>query len=310
MAPLDDFSVRRIPQPLALRPSARTEFPAGTPAGRPDELMIDWGNTPQGSKATLYWPEIAAIDVVRLGHLLYAGNSLEVADRHTVRLAVTSRLSFVPIPFGAMPLLAGLFTIELAQGLRRGQAFKVVIRRVSSYRGGKLAVAQDGATAKDPRTSAWRYIVGTFQVTIPVAAAEPLLWPEENALAILKYRLARRPANDRWRPVLERFVQYVAARVDGFGGKAATIPASLLGAPFPHGDVPPRSFTGKVRELLFDGFGTFEGFVLETEAGPHKFVCHEKAIGDLALRACEARLLLTVITEPGSLRIRNFIIRG
>lgn len=308
MAIEENPATRRIAQPLGLRPSLRTGFPATRPEGRPDELLFDWGKTPRGSQVMLYWPAVAAVDIVRLACLLDANNALEVADRHTVRLTVDAPLSFVPIPFAAGEVLAALVTIQLPPGLRREEEFKVVVRRVRSHRVTKIDF--NASPAKAPQTGAWREVVGTFQVTIPVDGKEHLLVPEENALAILKWRLARMPAGDRWRPVLERFVAHVAARVDGFGGKAAAVPASLQGYPASRRVAPGWVFTGKVQEVIFDAFGVFEGFVLETASESHRFASREPAIGDLVLWACQERAVLSVVTDRGSHRIRNLIVRS
>ena len=50
----------------------------------------------------------------------------------------------------------------------------------------------------------WRYVVGTFQVKIPVSRGDTLLRDEENTLAIMKWRLGQIATTNRWHPVLER----------------------------------------------------------------------------------------------------------
>jgi hypothetical protein len=118
-----------VPQTFDLRPSLRTGQPIGTVLGYPDELMIDWGEVPRGSVASIYWPQAAAIDVVRLAMMIYGTDLLRVADAHTVQCTVNSRLTYVPIPFGTGDNFAGLFTISLPPGIRRGQQFNIVVRR-------------------------------------------------------------------------------------------------------------------------------------------------------------------------------------
>ena len=58
---------------------------------------------------------------------------------------------------------------------------------------------------------------------IPVSTGEAMLLPEENTLAIMKWRLLQMSPFDRWYPVLERYISYIAARVDGL---AADLKAS------------------------------------------------------------------------------------
>jgi hypothetical protein len=79
----------------------------------------------------------------------------------------------------------------------------------------------------------WRYVVGTFQVRIPVTTREVMLPPEENTLAIMKWRLQAMSPTNRWYPVLQRYVGYVSARVAGLGGNPDAIPPSLAGVPLP-----------------------------------------------------------------------------
>lgn len=305
------LAAHRVPQTFDTRPSTRTTAPAATLAGLPDELIIDWGATPPGSTASIYWPQAAAIDVVRLASLLYASSSLQVVGEHTVQCTVTSGVSYVPIPFGAVTKLAGLLTIDLPQGVRAGQEFNVVVRRISTRRLPSRDVGTHAsAGTRGKTTQNWRYVVGTFQVNIPVDVEANLLLAEENTLAIMKWRLQQLPAGNRWHPVLARYVSYLAGRVDGFGGNSATVVASPVGVPHPAGPAHGAKtvdWTGKVCEVIFDCFGDFEGFVLETCSGQHRFVTRERGIGDLALRACKERLVLSVITDRH--RIRRVVIK-
>jgi hypothetical protein len=324
-------AAHRVPQTFDTRPSLRTGEPVQKPAGYPDELMIDWGEVPIGSEASLYWPQAAAIDVVRLATLLYPSHNLTVTDARTVQCTVTSRLTYVPIPFGEGPKLAGLFTIDLPPGVRRGREFTIVVRRISTRRasqiGGSAAnvqarsrrartsAANASTAATAPLNTAWRYVVGTFQVTIPVDAEERLLWPEENILAIFKWRLQQWSPVDRWYPVLQRYVGYLAGRVDAFGGNAAGIAPSPTGVPAPHGHghgarPGETEFTGKVADVFFDRFGDFEGFELQMFVGRHAFHSREPAIGTLIMRALRERLLLSVIAEAHPPHaIRGIIVR-
>ena len=49
--------------------------------------------------------------------------------------------------------------------------------------------------------------------------------------------------------------------------------------------------------VLFDCFGDFEGFVLSDCHGAHTFRTRQREIGEIALRACKERLLLSVYVD-------------
>jgi hypothetical protein len=160
----------------------------------------------------------------------------------------------------------------------------------------------------------WRYIVGTIQIAIPVKRHEVLLRPEEDILAILEWRLQQMTPSDRWYPVLQRYIGYVMGRVEGFGGNPVTILPSPTGVPPKGVPRPPggeiEEFTGKICEVIFDCFGDFEGFVLDTCIATHAFASRDRTIGELALRACRQRLLISVFAEQGKhRRIRKLVVK-
>jgi hypothetical protein len=169
------------------------------------------------------------------------------------------------------------------------------------------APVQASAVAAAPAYE--RYIVGSFQVKIPVSTGAALLPSEENTLAILKARLAALPKSNRWYPVLLRYIDQIAGRVTGFGGDPEAIPPNLLGyhpGRTHHGF---SEFTGKVVDVIFDCHGDFIGFVLEDCCKPVAFESREKEIGELALRALRERLNLTVFTASGSRRIVRLVVK-
>ena len=157
----------------------------------------------------------------------------------------------------------------------------------------------------------WRYVTGTFQIKIPVKTQETLLFPEENTLAVMKWRLAAMTPDNRWYAVLKRYVGYIADRVDGLGGNSAEIEPSLEGAP-PIQIVPEEGheFTGKVCEVIFDCFGDFVGFVMASCTDRRLIKSREKAIGEIVLRACKERLVLTVwLEESKPEKIARIVVR-
>jgi hypothetical protein len=336
-------ATHRIPQTFDLRPSQPIVQDGEDLLNYPDELMIDWGNTPVGSRASIYWPQVKASDVVRMGALLYSTNQLSAADSHTIQCPVTGGATYIPIPSGAGQNFAGLFTVDLPPTVVKGQEFNIVVRRVSTRRFGNIPnpTILTESLARTPRLGAlarsqgkgtvtrnWRYVVGTFQVKIPVSTKDVLLLPEENTLAIMKWRLSRTPASNRWYPVLQRYISYIAGRVDGLGGNSGSIQPSPTGVvpkpghcqdhPHQHpcGDphcddpccvrshiepcAPKCASTGKVCGLIYDRFGDFDGFLLVTEDGTERsFHAREAEIESLVRFAWTDRVVVTVLVREG-----------
>jgi hypothetical protein len=209
----------------------------------------------------------------------------------------------------------------------------VIQARPRRTKAAKAAAATEAARSSRPTIVAERYVIGSFAVRIPVATAATLLHAEETTLAIFKARLAAMSPTNRWYPVLRRYISYLSGRVDGLGGKAGGVPPSFGGFPTPgtpggghggHGghDGPggnghPRDHdddhpagNGKVAGLIFDAFGDFEGFLLETGTRERVFDSRERDVWQLAERAWRERLRITVLTEPGEPhRIRSIIVR-
>jgi hypothetical protein len=336
-------STHRVPQTFDVKPSSALPT-SGPLAGRPDELMIDWGTVPPGSTARIYWPGVSSAEVIQLASWMYGVHPLRASDAHTIEVKTVDGATFVPIPEGTDEWFAGLFTLELPQTVVTGQEFDIVLRRIGKRplrtpphpprgslpqrSGGTIHIdlPQPGApagapptgTAQVPKVSAdklvyERYIVGSFQVKVPVSEREAMLPAEETTLAILKARLAAMPKNDRWYPVLLRYIGQLAGRVDGLGGDANAIPPYLGGYRWPagrtrEGDL--QEFTGKVYEVAFDCFGGFVGFVLE-DCGEHReFESREREISDLVLRALKERFTLMVVTGGKKSAIVRLVVKG
>jgi hypothetical protein len=294
--------------------------------------MIDWAAIPAGSVASIYWPQVNASEVLALASALSGSTTLSAADAHTIQCTVTGGVTYVPIPAGAGENFAGLFTVDLPTTVVTGQEFNIVVRRVATQRRdveilksppstrvgqepgpAGLGTEQPVQVAEGRRPRGWRYVVGTFQVKIPVSSGPSLRLLEENTLAIMKWRLQEMAPSNRWHPVLERYVSYIAGRVDGLGGDSAHVLPSPTGVPVTSlVHELEHEYTGKVCEVLFDCFGDFAGFVLTDCQGRHTFSTHERGIGELVLRACKDRLRLSVVTTvkgEEAPRIRNLAIR-
>lgn len=297
-------AAHRIPQTFDVRPSRPlTPVPGGL-GDYPDELMIDWGNTPVGAAAHIYWPQVAAADVLKLAARLYSTHTLSAIETNTVQCLVTGGVTYIPIPAATGPNFAGLLTVDLPTTVVKGQEFNILVRRIATRRYAREVVGRDDQIAvmvsakKNVRN--WRYVTGTFQVKIPVSDKEGMLLPEENTLAIMKWRLLHMDTGNRWYKVLQRYITYLSGRVDGLGGNSAGVKPSLDGVPLPThfpNLKPGVEYTGKVCEIVFDCFGDFEGFTLCGCSDRRLFKSKEKAIGDLALRACKDRLTISVLVD-------------
>lgn len=361
-------SAHRVPQTFEVKPSG-TPPTFGPLAGRPDELMINWGEVPPGSTARIYWPAVSSAEVIQLASWMYGVHPLTAADAHTIEVKTIKGVTYVPIPQGTGEWYAGIFTVDMPQTVKTGQEFDIVVRRIGKrpvrvskapppppppppvpqiasktaskvgshkHTGGYIyhnpsrpvapAQARPAETALVTTAAesapGWeRYIVGSFQVKIPVSTGEAMLPAEETTLAILKARLEALPKSNRWYPVLLRYIDQIAGRVDGLGGDANAIPPSILGYlpghPHPVHPLVPRpceedlkEFTGKVCEVIFDCFGDFTGFVLDDCCERRAYESRERHIGDLILRALQERLYLMVVTVGKDHRIVRLVAKG
>lgn len=116
--------------------------------------------------------------------------------------------------------------------------------------------------------------------------------------------------SDRWYPVLERYICYIAAQMDGLAGDSCSILPSPNGIPAEVFKACERGYTGKVCEVFFDCFGSFKGFVLSDCSCKHVLKTQERGIEEIVLRTYRERLLLSVyVKDRYKHRIRKLIIR-
>ena len=335
----------RIPQTFDVRPSLALSEIAGNLLNYPDELMIDWGGTPVGSTAHIYWPQVNAADVLALSARLYGNHALTSADAHTIECAVTDGITYVPIPPGSGESFAGLLTVDLPTTVTAGQEFNVIVRRVTTRRDttSKPVLNQPRTQTDDPtpspnqpiegaifatrlkdqrRVRNWRYVTGTFQIKIPVGTPATLIGPERNTLAIMKWRLQQMSPANRWYLVMQRYVLYLSERLRELGVDPASIPASPLGfweaRPDERGGDHGTSHTGRIVEVIFGCNGRMEGFVLVEccETG-HRFTACDGDLERIVLQACTQRYTVTVSTDTTktptgehSTKVTRLIVRG
>jgi hypothetical protein len=303
-------AAHRIPQTFDIRPSA-----VSTQLGV-DELMIDWGRVPAGSTASIYWPQVPAAEVMALASELYGRHGLRAAGSHTIRCEVTEGVTYVPVLRSAGDNFAGLLTVDLPSTVVSGEEFDVVVRRLAFRdfprfdEGERIA---EGAAVSRKRLTPWRYVVGTFSVKIPVATSATMLGPEEDTLAIMRWRLQQMLPSDRWHRVVTRYVDLIAERVSALGGDPAKILPSPLGAKHRKRECCDDVvvFRGLIEEVLFDCHGNLEGFVLTDCCDRHTLHTREPRIGEIALRAARDRLTVTVkALASDHSRIRSLAVSG
>jgi hypothetical protein len=298
---------RQMPHPFEIKPSAA--------ADALDELMILWGNTPKASSASFYLPTLSAAEIVGLADGLYGRHRLRVEDTHTIRCPAEG-VTFIPIPAGTART-AGLLTVELPAGVRKGDSYTIAVRQVTQARftppppppvigRAERPHGKKSAQKKASEELVWRRVEGAFLVTLVISTREELLEREERLLAWLRWIIQTMPHGSRWHPVWQRYLEVIARRVFGFGGDPAKIVPSPTGT-VPHHHKPVhggpleehrREFTGKVVGLIHDRFGDFDGFLLHSEHGDEEsFRSREHAIERLAVQAWAERAVISVFCE-------------
>jgi hypothetical protein len=312
---------RRMPHPFQIQASTKV-------TKNVDELMFAWGNTPAGSTASIYLPGVAAAEILALASGLYPYHTLSAQDPYTITTP-TGPVTFVPIPRNT-GLLAGLLTVDLPPKVRRGDLYTIVVRQLTdaikfgetpyqkpSERDGTKAKAS-AARERAPATLRWRRVLGAFQINLRIHTKEILLAPEEHRLALFRWISENILPENRWYPVMRRYIAQLAGRVAGFGGDPDDIPPSPTGnVPYPKpsdGGEEDREFhetTGKVSGLVFDHFGDFEGFVLESDLGEfHRFHSRERKVLEIVRDALEDRSWVTVVREQKRRdQVRTIILR-
>lgn len=283
------------------------QAPRETVAGSmPDVLMIEWGNTPPGSIASIYWPQVSADTVIELASTLTPVKALTKADSNTIQCQ-TGSVTFIPIPPSTSPNLAGLITLDLPSTIFAYQEFNIIVKRISTR---STSPILDNNRVPVPSRSS-RYVVGAFEIRVPVSPASSLLANEENLLAVFKWKLEQIPTSNKWYPVLTRLINQVIGKVNGYGGNGSLVPPSLEGYGGPgkhhgghgqpgsgHGGHELLEHTGKVISLSYDRFGDFEKFHFRTECGAELvFRSDEAEIERLVKYAWEKRIVVTVFAE-------------
>ena len=154
--------------------------------------------------------------------------------------------------------------------------------------------------------SQWRRVLGAFQLTAPVKPHQTLLFREERHLSVLRWIFEAIPRDNRWYPVFERYIDVIGGRVKTFGGDPTKVQPSPGGHPHGRPDHGPHhpphaeertAHIGKISGLIFDRYGDFEGFILETDEEERPYYSREREIETIAERAWHERLRIKVLAE-------------
>jgi hypothetical protein len=312
-------ATRRILSTFDLRP---TTAPRGA---KPDELMINWTTLPVGSSASLYMPGLNADDIIAESAALYGYRPFGKVGRDTMACAARG-IVYLPIP-RAPGNVAGLLDVTLPKTVRAGESFTISVHQLTNQ-SARIPIDRnpvvDSAMFIPPtyKSITWRKAIGAFKLGIAVKSEKQTLPIVERNLSLLRWIFQSIPADSRWRPIFERYLGALAQEVSGLGGDPGKIPASgtgvWSGGPHSHGGgssghpgdgggpAPTRhrdrqGFVGKVDGLIFDHFGDFEGFVLETETGERlHFYSRAENLRKVVERAWASRLRVTVFAEDAS----------
>jgi Zinc carboxypeptidase len=308
-------STHVVQHTLSVKPSKinpKVAFAAVGERGAPrtpyDELVIRWNDLPRDTSASFYSPDWSADEILGLAAGLRPGpQMLGKIDAHTISCLVGG-ISYIPLPGRNQRPIAGLMTLQLPLSVRAGQQFRVDVQQHSGLtylrtQSQRSREKSEQLTRQDYSLSQ-RKVLGAFRMTTVVSRGEPLLSRLVRNLAVLRYIFQAIPASDSWHPVFDRYISQLGEQVKGLGVDPAQIPPSVddpgipgHGRPHPHRDI--HCTTGKVSEVIFNCFGDFEGFVLESCAEVRRFRSLEAAIGELVLRACRERLWISVRVEQG-----------
>jgi hypothetical protein len=257
--------------------------------------MIQWNNLPRNSRVTLFLPSVEAADLVSEVAIYHGGPVLKRVDEHTIELRVAD-VTYVPIPRLPSRTIPGLFRVELPEGIVKGQVFRVQVYQISDQ----------GVPRNAPRN-----ILGGFQLTIPVRVSAEVLPRLIHRYSVLKHVALSIPEDDRWYPIYKIYLDETGNRISGLGQDPNKIEPSPDGTGL-RPDTPTKPDTGdpvcpkppveggkpaigKVVRLIYDCYGDFTGFVLDTCPNERTFLSREERIHRLIRLACDQRWKITVI---------------
>jgi hypothetical protein len=110
------------------------------------------------------------------------------------------------------------------------------------------------------------------------------------------WRLQQMKPGNRWQPVLERYIDYLSARIDGLGGDSKSSQPSPNGVPIGSGEGSEKDepLYGAVSQRCCSALRRIRGLRAGGVAASDTFKCCEPGIRGLVLRACRERLTISV----------------
>jgi hypothetical protein len=152
----------------------------------------------------------------------------------------------------------------------------------------RARVAARAAAIVERRPTA-RHFLGAFQFSVLVQTRNQILPVIERANANLSRMFATIPHENRWYPVIQRYLRQVTGKLTALGGR---------GGEHHEPREEHRRFEGKIAGVRYDRFGDFEGFDLRTERGEERrYRAREDEIERLVLQAWRERWVVTVEAE-------------
>jgi hypothetical protein len=194
-----------------------------------------------------------------------------------------------------------------------------------------FGLSTDVSSSARPTFIQWRRVLGEFELTIPISTKQALLAQEERRLSIFRHIQLSISLTSRWYLVFQRYVQQIEGRVRDMGGDPDKVIPTNDGNWQQHDGGKEKdqyeeeehkhewehrrrehlvSFYGKIESLIYDRYGDFEGFTLDTEDGTRRFENREKAIEELVDRARKERLPITVFAERHDIDEPQLIMLG
>jgi galactose oxidase-like protein len=260
---------------------------------RADELVFRRNDLPHGTMVELYLPDVDIEDVLALSSLRNGPPTLKKVDDRTIRFEL-GEVTYVALPGGRELNIAGLMSVTLPKGIVAGQIYTLPVKQYSG------------------RTLRW---VGAFNLRIPVDHGPNLLPGETEKLSILRYIFETMPEKDRWYPVFERYLYEIGERVRGFGGDPDGVDPSPHGTGNrtpdcptggedddpccdpdgdPTADEEVKCINGRICQLEYDCFGSFDAFVLKDCDCNYLRVCEAQDTESLARYAWRERVDVTL----------------
>ena len=153
-------------------------------------------------------------------------------DRNTIA-APWGPVTFVPVPKN-QGLLAGLLTVNLPPGVKRGDLYTIVVRQVTDgvtylnairaetiEPGAHWIKAAQAVAVRMPPVLSWRRVLGAFQINITIATKGTCGARRRPPRTVPLDRRKHLPQS-RWYPVMQRYILSWPAALR-FGGDPGTI---------------------------------------------------------------------------------------